>query len=231
MTSVWTGASFSRCWVPVPVTTTSCKLSERHISCCASTDKTAHKDSSFTVSNRFMSKKLSATLTPERAYLLYLLAGLLTFPSLPYLPDFRVSGVIQAAPFYGGLQLQEQSRALTGFPCIVAATATRLPFLGAKIRKKSEWWIGKSEKFATACKKTCIMHGEWWIFCNFAAWFWKESPVKVHLAVLNWELECESPTVPQQWTPLWPWSRKAIEYLLEKALWGGGKSEDQPLSE
>ena len=65
----------------------------------------------------------------------------------------------------------------------------------------------------------------------FAPWFWKESPVKVHLAVLNWECEWESPTVPQQWTPLWLLSINAIELLSEKALGSGGKSEDQPLSE
>ena len=50
-----------------------------------------------------------------------------------------------------------------------------------------------------------------------AAWFWKESPVKVHLAVLNWELGCESPTVPQQWTPLWLLSINAIENSWEGA--------------
>ena len=66
--------------------------------------------------------------------------------------------------------------------------------------------------------------------CNFVAQFWKESPVKVHLAVLNWELECESPTVPQQWTPLWLLSINAIAHLGEKALGSGGKSEDQPFS-
>ena len=52
------------------------------------------------------------------------------------------------------------------------------------------------------------------IFCTFALWFWKESPVKVHLAVLNWELGCESPTVPQQWTPLWLLSINAIKLSL-----------------
>ena len=93
------------------------------------------------------------------------------------------------------------------------------------------------------------------LYCTFALWFWKESPVKVHLAVLNWELGCESPTVPQQWTPLWLLSLNAIKprliaftldkvrkhsalflqnyaigYLPEKALGSGGKSEDQPFS-
>ena len=65
---------------------------------------------------------------------------------------------------------------------------------------------------------------------TFASWFWKESPVKVHLAVLNWEQGCESSTVPQQWTPLWLLSINAIGYLPEKALGSGGKSEDQPSS-
>ena len=64
----------------------------------------------------------------------------------------------------------------------------------------------------------------------FELWFWKESPVKVHLAVLNWELGCKSPTVPQQWTPLWLLSINAIVRLDEKALGSGGKSEDQPFS-
>ena len=80
-------------------------------------------------------------------------------------------------------------------------------------------------------------------------------PAKVHLAVLNWECEWKSPTVPQQWTPLWLLSINAIElrsmtftlykvrmysalFLLnqaigllpEKALGSGGKSEVQPFS-
>jgi hypothetical protein len=83
----------------------------------------------------------------------------------------------------------------------------------------------------------------------------RPSPVKVRLAAINWELECESPTVPQQWTPLWLLSISAIELrsiafaldkarihsalfslnhaiarLGEKALGSGGKSEDQPFS-
>ena len=66
--------------------------------------------------------------------------------------------------------------------------------------------------------------------CNFVAQFWKESPVKVRLAAINWELECESPTVPQQWTPLWLPDNKAIARLGEKASGSGGKSEDQPFS-
>ena len=56
-------------------------------------------------------------------------------------------------------------------------------------------------------------------------------PVKVCLTALNWECEWESPTVPQQWTPLWLLSINAITRLGEKALGSGGKSEDQPLSE
>ena len=63
---------------------------------------------------------------------------------------------------------------------------------------------------------------------TFAPQYRDVLPAKVHLAVLNWERECESPTVPQLWTPLWPWSKKAIAHLGEKALQGGGKSEDQP---
>ena len=35
-------------------------------------------------------------------------------------------------------------------------------------------------------------------------------PCEVHVAVLNWECEWESPTVPQQWTPLWLLSNQAI---------------------
>ena len=68
------------------------------------------------------------------------------------------------------------------------------------------------------------------IIAIFALWFWKESPVKVHLAVLNWELGCKSPTVPQQWTPLWLLSINTIVHLDEKALGSGVKSEDQPSS-
>ena len=91
--------------------------------------------------------------------------------------------------------------------------------------------------------------------CNFASWFWKELPVKVRLAAINWEREWESPTVPQQWTPLWLLSINAIELrsiafaldkarmhsalfslnhaiarLGEKALGSGAKSEDKPFS-
>ena len=79
-------------------------------------------------------------------------------------------------------------------------------------------------------KKIRKTHELSWKSSNFASWFWKESPVKVHLAVLNWELGCESPTVPQQWTPLWLLSINAIAYLGEKALGSGEKSEDQPFS-
>ena len=64
--------------------------------------------------------------------------------------------------------------------------------------------------------------------CIFAPWFWKESPMEVCLTALNWERECKSPTVPQQWTPLWLLSNNAIARLDEKALGSGGKSEDQP---
>ena len=55
-------------------------------------------------------------------------------------------------------------------------------------------------------------------------------PVKVCLTALNWECEWESPTVPQQWTPLWLLDNKAIARLGEKASGSGGKSEDQPFS-
>ena len=52
--------------------------------------------------------------------------------------------------------------------------------------------------------------------------------MEVCLTALNWERECKSPTVPQQWTPLWLLSINAIGLLSEKALGSGGKSEDQP---
>ena len=43
-----------------------------------------------------------------------------------------LSGVIQADLFSRGLQLQVQFRTITGFPYIVAASATRLPYFGDK---------------------------------------------------------------------------------------------------
>ena len=51
---------------------------------------------------------------------------------------------------------------------------------------------------------------------TFAAWFRNESPGKVRLAAINWELGCESPTVPQQWTPLWPEAGKPLPVWMRR---------------
>ena len=82
---------------------------------------------------------------PVRAYILIYIgrlhldgcalpaAGLLTFPSLLYLPEYS-QWRYTSRPLKWGLQLQVQSRTLTGFPYIKAASAARLPFVGAKVR-------------------------------------------------------------------------------------------------
>ena len=77
-----------------------------------------------------------------------MVAGLLTFLSLLYLPDLCVSGVIQADHIIRGLQLQVQFRTLTGFPFIMAAFCHQIAKSGAKVRKQSEKWKAESEKFA-----------------------------------------------------------------------------------
>jgi len=42
--------------------------------------------------------------------------------------------------------------------------------------------------------------------------------MEVCLTALNWERECKSPTVPQQWTPLWLPSNNAIELFSRRRL-------------
>ena len=76
-----------------------------------------------------------------------MVAGLLTFLSLLYLPDLCVSGVIQADHIIRGLQLQVQFWTFTRFPFIMAAFCHQIAKSGAKVRKKSEKWEVKSEKF------------------------------------------------------------------------------------
>ena len=77
-----------------------------------------------------------------------MVAGLLTFLSLLYLPDLCVSGVIQADHIIRGLQLQVQFWTFTRFPFIMAAFCHQIAKSGAKVRKKSEKWEAESEKFA-----------------------------------------------------------------------------------
>ena len=76
-----------------------------------------------------------------------MVAGLLTFLSLLYLPDLCVSGVIQADHIIRGLQLQVQFWTFTRFPFIMAAFCHQIAKSGEKVRKKSEKWEVKSEKF------------------------------------------------------------------------------------
>jgi len=73
----------------------------------------------------------SLGITGASSILLSLLAGLLTFPSLLYLPNI-LSVALYKQTSKRGLQLQVQFRTFTGFPYIMAATATRLPYFGDK---------------------------------------------------------------------------------------------------
>ncbi len=165
MTSVCTGASFSRCWVPVPVTTTSCKLSARNTSFCADTP-IANSQQPIANTIFFIIPNFPQRISLYARTYNIILAGLLTFLSLFYLPDYTVSGVIRTSL----LNEDYSSRYCSGFSpdsltsgtirvpdCLTANIVTTqpnvparwhsqlryLPFSSAKLRKYERKAKGK----------------------------------------------------------------------------------------
>ena len=111
----------------------------------------------------FLSIMFSAPHYPVRPYFCSL-AGLLTFLSLLYLPDsyFRCQWHYTSRPLQRGLQLQVQSRTLTGFPFIRRLLPPDCLNSVAKLRNKDKSGAKKlkyflpSPHFFSRWAKDCI---------------------------------------------------------------------------
>ena len=160
MTSVCTGAFFSRCCVPVPVTTTSCRLSVRHTSFCAPAVPMAPSASNATVSLRFINLGFASYHAyPERACFCHSYgsqAGILTLPCLPCLPDLV-------------------SVALYGQACRMRITAAgtvpdshRIPLHLSD--------VGRSIAIVPVRKNTLQMYNFFGIYCTIIRFFFNFAP-------------------------------------------------------